>query len=94
MRSKLQASALQRNPEVVRRHIGYMPNFFGVYHEMTSGEYLDFFANCYRLSAERRRTIIPELLDLVGLSSKRDADVGDLSRGMQQRLCLARCTRA
>jgi ABC-2 type transport system ATP-binding protein len=81
---------VHRDPEVVRHCVGYMPDFFGVYHEMTAWEYLDFFARCYKLAARRRRIVVTELLELVGLAEKRDQDVGRLSRGMQQRLCLAR----
>ncbi len=69
--------------------IGYMPDFFGVYDDMMVWEYLDFFARCYNLSPARRKTLIAELLDLVNLSDKFDANVQALSRGMQQRLCLA-----
>jgi ABC-2 type transport system ATP-binding protein len=81
---------VHRDPQVVRHHVGYMPDFFGVYHEMTAWEYLDFFARCYKLPVKRRQTVVAELLELVGLAQKRDQDVGHLSRGMQQRLCLAR----
>lgn len=73
----------------LHRLIGYMPDFFGVYDDMFVWEYLDFYARCYNLSAERRKKLIDELLDLVNLADKRDANVQALSRGMQQRLCLA-----
>jgi ABC-2 type transport system ATP-binding protein len=66
-----------------------MPDAFGVYDDMKVWEYLDFFARCYGLPAAGRRRIIGDLLDLVELGDKRDAYVQDLSRGMQQRLCLA-----
>ncbi|MCC7163348.1 MAG: ABC transporter ATP-binding protein [Anaerolineae bacterium] len=69
--------------------IGYMPDFFGVYEDMYVWEYLDFYARCYNLTPARRTKLIDELLDLVNLSDKRDANVQALSRGMQQRLCLA-----
>jgi ABC-2 type transport system ATP-binding protein len=82
--------SVRRQPRVIHRYVGYMPDFFGLYHEMTAWEYLDFFARCHHLPAQRRRTVVAELLELVGLAEKRDADVGHLSRGMQQRLCLAR----
>ncbi|MBI5029331.1 MAG: ABC transporter ATP-binding protein [Chloroflexi bacterium] len=72
-----------------RRLIGYMPDFFGVYDDMLVWEYLDFFARCYGMSASRRKTMVNELLDLVNLADKHDANVQALSRGMQQRLCLA-----
>lgn len=73
----------------LRRKIGYMPDFFGVYDDLVVWEYLDFFARCYGLPAERRKQSISELLDLVDLGEKRDAFVHTLSRGMKQRLCLA-----
>lgn len=71
------------------RTVGYMPDFFGVYNDLRVWEYLDFFARCYGLSAARRRTTVEQLLELVDLLPKRDAFVQHLSRGMQQRLCLA-----
>lgn len=74
----------------VRRVIGYMPDFFGVYDDMKVWEYLDFFAACYDIPAETRRRLIDELLELVDLSHRRDDYVDTLSRGMKQRLCLAR----
>jgi ABC-2 type transport system ATP-binding protein len=73
----------------LRRQIGYMPDFFGVYEDMLVWEYLDFFARCYDLPANRRNQVIDELLELVDLTEKRDAYVQTLSRGMRQRLCLA-----
>ncbi len=78
-----------RDPDAVRRVIGYMPDAFGVYDDMKVWEYLDFFARCYGLPATRRRQMIGDLLELVDLADKRDASVQALSRGMQQRLCLA-----
>jgi ABC-2 type transport system ATP-binding protein len=81
--------AVHRDPWAVRRYVGYMPDFFGVYREMTAWEYLDFFARCHDLPAGRRERVASELLELVNLAHKRDDDVGTLSRGMQQRLCLA-----
>lgn len=73
----------------IHRLIGYMPDFFGVYDDMLVWEYLDFFARCYGMPAPRRKAMIDDLLDLVNLADKRDANVQALSRGMQQRLCLA-----
>ena len=73
----------------LKRQIGYMPDFFGVYEDMLVWEYLDFFGRCYGLSTARRRQVTDELLELVDLSAKRDAYVETLSRGMRQRLCLA-----
>jgi ABC-2 type transport system ATP-binding protein len=73
----------------VRRRVGYMPDFFGVYQDMRSWEYLDFFARCYGIPRDRRARVVAELLELVDLTEKRDSDVHVLSRGMKQRLCLA-----
>ena len=72
-----------------RRLVGFMPDRFGVYDDMRAWEYLDFFARCYDIPAAHRGRLVAELLDLVDLADKREADVGTLSRGMQQRLCLA-----
>ncbi|MEJ2210885.1 MAG: ABC transporter ATP-binding protein [Anaerolineae bacterium] len=74
---------------LLRRQIGYMPDFFGVYEDMLVWEYLDFFARCYDLPGPRRGQVVGELLELVDLAEKRDAYVETLSRGMRQRLCLA-----
>ena len=73
----------------LRRLVGYMPDFFGVYEDMRAWEYLDFFARCHGIPAAHRGRLVAELLDLVDLTAKRDADVSTLSRGMKQRLCLA-----
>jgi ABC-2 type transport system ATP-binding protein len=78
-----------RNPDEVRRVLGFMPDAFGVYDDMKVWEYLDFFARCYGLPAAGRRRMIGDLLELVDLGDRRDDYVQDLSRGMQQRLCLA-----
>jgi ABC-2 type transport system ATP-binding protein len=80
---------VRRNPDAARRVLGFMPDVFGVYDDMKVWEYLDFFARCYGIPAARRRQMVGDLLDLVDLGSKRDAYVQGLSRGMQQRLCLA-----
>jgi ABC-2 type transport system ATP-binding protein len=81
--------SVRRNPADVRHVIGFMPDVFGVYDDMKVWEYLDFFARCYGIPGPRRRQMIGDLLDLVDLADKRDAYVQGLSRGMQQRLCLA-----
>ncbi|MBU0512813.1 MAG: ABC transporter ATP-binding protein [Chloroflexi bacterium] len=73
----------------IRSQIGYMPDFFGVYEDMLVWEYLDFFARCYDLPADRRQHVTDELLELVDLADKRETYVQTLSRGMRQRLCLA-----
>jgi ABC-2 type transport system ATP-binding protein len=77
------------NPVEVRRRIGYMPDFYGVYDDLRVWEYLDFFGRCYNIPGPRRVRMIDELLEIVGLTEKRDAYVESLSRGMRQRLCLA-----
>ncbi len=74
----------------IRRVIGYMPDFFGVYDDMKVTEYLEFFASAYRIKGAARRKICEEVLELVDLTYKRDALVTSLSRGMTQRLGLAR----
>ncbi len=82
-------ASVRGSPGEVRRMIGYMPDVFGVYDDMKVWEYLDFFARCYGLPAARRRQMISDLLELIDLGDRRDAYVQGLSRGMQQRLCLA-----
>jgi len=77
-------------PRDVRRMIGYMPDFFGVYDDMKVWEYLDFFAACYDIPEADRPPLIRDLLALVDLSHRADDMVDSLSRGMKQRLCLAR----
>ena len=74
----------------IRRVIGYMPDFFGVYDDMKVIEYLEFFAAAYRIKGPSRRKVCDDVLDLVDLGYKRDALVTSLSRGMTQRLGLAR----
>ncbi len=81
--------SVTRNPDQVRAVLGFMPDVFGVYDDMKVWEYLDFFARCYGIPAAGRRRMIGDLLELVDLGDKRDQYVQTLSRGMQQRLCLA-----
>ncbi|HHW49007.1 MAG TPA: ABC transporter ATP-binding protein [Clostridiaceae bacterium] len=78
------------NPRLVKRKIGYMPDFFGVYDDLKVDEYMDFYAGIYGIPYRERKTITDQLLELVDLSHKRDSYVDNLSRGMKQRLCLAR----
>jgi ABC-2 type transport system ATP-binding protein len=80
---------VRRQPNSVRRVIGYMPDTFGVYDDTRVWEYLDFFARMYGIGATRRKSLVDDLLGLVDLRSKRNDFVQSLSRGMQQRLCLA-----
>jgi ABC-2 type transport system ATP-binding protein len=82
--------SVTKDPRGVRKMVGFMPDFFGVYDDMKSWEYLDFFGRAYHVPPQRRATLIDELLGLVDLSHKRDDYVMGLSRGMKQRLSLAR----
>jgi len=95
--------SVRKDPRGVRKQIGYMPDFFGVYNEMKVWEYLDFFAACYDIPVDARRAhrpfvplragraaLVDDLLELVDLTHRRDDYVDSLSRGMKQRLCLAR----
>ncbi len=79
-----------REPRAVRRAIGYMPDEFGVYDDMRVWEYLDFFAACYDIPENNRKRLLDDLLELVDLTHRRDDMVDKLSRGMKQRLSLAR----
>src|SRR6476469_1431901 len=78
------------HPYDVRRRIGYMPDFFGVYDNMKVWEYLDFFAASYNVPPAKRKPMIDDLLALVDLDAKKESFVDDSSRCMKQRLCLAR----
>ena len=80
-----------KHPMDVRRMIGYMPDFFGLYDDVKVWEYLDFFASIYQVPSRQRMDVINNVLELTNLTVKKDAFVQSLSRGMQQRLCLARC---
>jgi ABC-2 type transport system ATP-binding protein len=79
-----------RAADEIRRLVGYMPDFFGVYEDLKVGEYLEFYAALYGLKSGEAEALRDSLLDLVDLGHKRDEYVETLSRGMQQRLCLAR----
>jgi ABC-2 type transport system ATP-binding protein len=83
-------SSIRHDQAGVRRKLGYMPDYFGVYPELKVSEYLDFYAACHGVPAARRGAVIADLLQLVDLVHKRDSYVEGLSRGMQQRLGLAR----
>jgi ABC-2 type transport system ATP-binding protein len=87
--AEIAGASVRHDPDAVRRVVGFMPDSFGVYDDMKAWEYLDFFGRCHGLPADRRRRMIADLLDLVDLGARRDAYVATLSRGMQQRLCLA-----
>lgn len=89
-KARVAGESVTDNPRAVRRNIGYMPDFFGVYDDMKVWEYLDFFAACYDIPPSTRTGMIDDLLALVDLGHKKEAFVDSLSRGMKQRLCLAR----
>ena len=91
-RGRAQVCGLEvgRDSRKIRPLIGYMPDFFGVYEDMTVEEYLTFFAAAYGLKGDKRKRIVGDVLDLTDLSGKRATMVEALSRGMQQRLGLAR----
>ena len=82
--------SILHQPRKVRKVIGYMPDFFGVYNDMLVWEYLDFFGSCYHIPSHDRANLIKDLLELVDLSHRRNDPVESLSRGMKQRLSLAR----
>ncbi len=86
----INGKSVVREPKEVRKQIGYMPDFFGVYDQLKADEYLDFYGASYGISAADRKVLIPQLLELVNLTHKRYEYVDLLSRGMKQRLCLAR----
>ena len=82
--------SIYTNPQEIRRLVGFMPDFFGVYDDMTVIEYLEFFAAAYRINGPARRKICEDKLELVDMAFKRDAMVNQLSRGQTQRIGLAR----
>jgi ABC-2 type transport system ATP-binding protein len=89
-RAEILGHDVVRDADAVRHVIGYMPDFFGVYKDMEVTEYLDFFGACYKIPSSQREKTVNDVLELVGLTEKRGALIGALSRGMQQRLGLAR----
>jgi ABC-2 type transport system ATP-binding protein len=78
------------NGQFVRRNVGYMPDFIGVYEDLKVSEYLEFFASAYGIKRSLRRKVVADVLELTDLNYKKDAMVESLSRGMTQRLSLAR----
>jgi ABC-2 type transport system ATP-binding protein len=82
--------SVTRDPMSVRHSVGYMPDNFGVYDGMKVWEFLDFFAVAYRIGRSQRKRVISDVLELLDLAHKRDDFVNGLSRGMKQRLCLAK----
>src|SRR5437867_827676 len=88
--AKILGHDVVQDADAVRHNIGYMPDFFGVYKDMEVTEYLDFFGACYKIPSAQRERTVNDVLELVGLTEKKGAIIGALSRGMQQRLGLAR----
>jgi ABC-2 type transport system ATP-binding protein len=86
----IDGSDVTKDREKVHTKIGYMPDFFGVYDQLTVGEYVDFYAACYRQPKRRRQKIVDDLLALVGMTERKNQLVDTLSRGLKQRVCLAR----
>src|SRR5436190_5718827 len=82
--------SVTRDPMAVRYSIGYMPDNFGVYDGMKVWEFLDFFAVAYKIGKAKRKQVISDVLELLDLGHKRDDYVNGLSRGMKQRLCMAK----
>jgi len=88
--AEINGYSVTKQVDDVKRSIGFMPDTFGVYDGMKVWEFLDFFATAYGLPRSKRKALISDVLELVDLSSKRETLVNGLSRGMQQRLCLAK----
>lgn len=86
----IDGKSIKTESAAVRKKIGYMPDFFGVYDQLKADEYLEFFGASYGMSSMEIKKEIPKVLQLVNLLDKRHEYVDDLSRGMKQRLCLAR----
>jgi len=87
---RINGYSVTRYPLAARRNLGYMPDAFGVYDGMRVWEFLDFFATAYQIPRGRRKRVISDVLELLDLTGKRSALVNSLSRGMKQRLCLAK----
>ena len=84
-----EVNALEDN-QALKKKIGYMPDFFGVYDNLKAIEYMEFYASIYGITGKKARKLCMELMELVNLSDKAEFYVDSLSRGMKQRLCLAR----
>jgi ABC-2 type transport system ATP-binding protein len=89
-RAFIDGADVTRERDRVHGRMGYMPDFFGVYDQLTVAEYLDFYASCYRQPKARRQKIIDDLLALIGMTDRKHQLVDTLSRGLKQRVCLAR----
>lgn len=88
--AQILGKTVSENGDFVRRNVGYMPDTFGVYDDLTVAEYLEFFASAYHVPRRQRKRVVNDVLDLTDLKYKQNAFVDSLSRGMQQRLGLAR----
>lgn len=75
----------------LKEKIGYMPDFFGVYDNLKALEYMEFYASIYGITGQEAKNLCYDLMEIVNLTDKAEAYVDSLSRGMKQRLCLARC---
>ena len=75
----------------LKSKIGYMPDFFGVYDNLKTIEYLEFYASIYGITGKKAHKMCMELIEKINLTEKADSYVDELSRGMKQKLCLARC---
>ena len=82
-RVRINGVDVRRNPGKVRTMMGYMPDFFGVYEDLTAREYLHFFAAAYKIPVSKRQSIVDDVLQLTDLTNKIDAAVDSLSRGMK-----------
>ena len=89
-RALIDGADVTKERDKVHSRLGYMPDFFGVYDQLTVSEYLDFYASCYRQPKARRKKIVDDLLALMGLTERANQPVDTLSRGLKQRACLAR----
>jgi ABC-2 type transport system ATP-binding protein len=87
---RIDGLCVENDTEAVRRIIGYMPDHFGVYEGITVEEYLDFFASAYRIPSSRRKAMVDDVMALTDLGHLRARMVSTLSKGMKQRLCLAK----
>ncbi|MGD1000612.1 MAG: ABC transporter ATP-binding protein [Candidatus Brocadiia bacterium] len=88
--ARIDGMDVTKEPQKIRRRIGYVPDFFGVYDDLTTSDYLHFFAAAYRVDHGRRMAVVEDVLALTDLTGKKDSPVDALSRGMKQRLGLAR----
>lgn len=88
-KAEIDGVSIWKNSRKARELVGYMPDFFGTYDNLKVWEYLDFYARCYGIPKKERLRSTEQLLELVGLTDKRESYVNALSRGMKQRLCLA-----